>query len=281
MMVARIARNRRLLGAGLLVALLALIVVLVPVFAAARADSATPAAGFGGTAFRFTAGGFNSEERVNYWAQAPDGEVYGTREFEVHATAQGVASWSWQARPDALPGLWLMVARGRDSQVEQVIRFEILPSGAAPPAASPTAAPLPGEPVVPPTAAPLPGEPVVPPAASPTAAPLPGEPVVPPTAAPLPGPPPSQQFNVAPPAAPAGASFAFFAIGFQHGERVGFWVNTPDGRVLGSDDYAVLAYRERADWTWQAPANAQPGTWQMVVRGQRSGVQHVIPFVIH
>lgn len=77
-----------------------------------------------------------------------------------------------------------------------------------------------------------------------------------------------------------GTRFSFFAPGFQPEETVGFWLNAPDGRIVGSPDYQVVADAAGTRWTWNAPNDAQPGRWQMVARGSVSYRERVIPFDI-
>ncbi len=90
--------------------------------------------------------------------------------------------------------------------------------------------------------------------------------------------------TVHPPAGEAGARFDFFASGFQSGERIDIWANTPDGRAIpvrpDSDLQRRIARDGRAAWSWTAPRDAQPGTWSLVARGQRSGTVCVGVFTI-
>jgi hypothetical protein len=88
--------------------------------------------------------------------------------------------------------------------------------------------------------------------------------------------------NVQPNAAPGGTEFAFYATGFDAEEDFNVWVNTPAGEALdiqGEELYETNA-SGRADWLWTAPTDAQPGYWSMVVRGEESGLEQVIPFEI-
>lgn len=100
------------------------------------------------------------------------------------------------------------------------------------------------------------------------------------------GPPPAEvpgiTSNVNPRAGTPGTRFAFMATGFQSGEPVGVWVNTPDGQPLPiSAEQLNPANRDgRADWFWTAPSYFRPGTWQMLAYGTRSGLQRIIVFEI-
>jgi hypothetical protein len=88
--------------------------------------------------------------------------------------------------------------------------------------------------------------------------------------------------SVFPAAGPPGTRFGFVAAGFRSGERVGVWLNAPDGRVLSVDTENLRrATRDgRTNWFWTAPENVRPGAYQMVARGLTTGVQHVIPFEV-
>jgi 5-hydroxyisourate hydrolase-like protein (transthyretin family) len=93
--------------------------------------------------------------------------------------------------------------------------------------------------------------------------------------------PPDAESSVVPSVGAPGTEFAFFAEDFEPNRRVAFWVNLPDGSIDADEAlYAVSANRDgRADWTWTAPDDAQPGRYEMVARGQE-GTQHVIPFEV-
>ncbi len=82
----------------------------------------------------------------------------------------------------------------------------------------------------------------------------------------------------------AGTRFDFLADGFQSGEQIDIWVNTPDGRAVAARPDSELQRRVardgRAAWSWTAPKDAQPGNWSLVARGQRSGVVRVGVFII-
>jgi hypothetical protein len=104
--------------------------------------------------------------------------------------------------------------------------------------------------------------------------------------APAPGPPPPEvpgvTSNVNPREGLPGTRFAFMATGFRPGEPVGVWINTPDGQPLpAAAEQLNPANRDgRADWFWTAPAYLRAGTWQMLARGTRSGLQRTIVFEI-
>jgi hypothetical protein len=86
--------------------------------------------------------------------------------------------------------------------------------------------------------------------------------------------------NVEPRIGTPGTEFAFYATGFVGNEWVGIWLNTPDGGVVSSPDLGNYAYNGRVDWSWQSPTGALRGTWQMVARGEESGVVRILTFEI-
>jgi hypothetical protein len=87
-----------------------------------------PQAGPGGTEFAFFATGFGSEEEFGIWVNTPASEVIDAEGDEVYkTTSSGRADWLWTAPVDAQPGMWTMVAHGKNSGVERVIPFEIVP----------------------------------------------------------------------------------------------------------------------------------------------------------
>ncbi len=91
---------------------------------------------------------------------------------------------------------------------------------------------------------------------------------------------PPAQYSVYPEAGPPGTIFFFAASSFES-ERVGYWFNSPDGRVYSNKyRYAAYAYQSTIQWRWQVPYDAVPGHWTAVAQGEESGFQQVIPFQI-
>lgn len=87
--------------------------------------------------------------------------------------------------------------------------------------------------------------------------------------------------TVQPDRGPQGTLFTFTADGFDKDERVSFWVNTPDGKVIGDNSLAVRSSDGgTATWKWTAPADAAFGRWEMIASGNSSRHAVQIPFVV-
>lgn len=87
-------------------------------------DSAvTPARGVPGTRFLFFASNFTVGESVAFVIVAPDGTIQ--HRGEKHASKWERIDWEWRSPDDAPPGIWTARATGLESQIEQVIHFEI------------------------------------------------------------------------------------------------------------------------------------------------------------
>lgn len=92
----------------------------------AQDANVTPNVGPAGARFAFFASGFDKNEEVGVWLNAPDGSVMDADVEELDsANEDGRADWFWTAPTNAQPGMWQMVARGADSEVQSVISFEI------------------------------------------------------------------------------------------------------------------------------------------------------------
>ncbi|RRR76887.1 MAG: hypothetical protein EI684_02265 [Candidatus Viridilinea halotolerans] len=86
-----------------------------------------PASAPAGTRFSFLATDFNPYERIDSWAEGPDGRnIHGNLD-EILANRQGEARWTWQAPNDMMPGNWIMHVQGRDRQLQLQIPFTITP----------------------------------------------------------------------------------------------------------------------------------------------------------
>jgi hypothetical protein len=206
-----------------------------------------PPSGSPGTTFAFFATGLGGNDQYVYWATSPDGTVYGRPEYRTQSF-RGRADWTWTAPADARPGIWTMLIR-RPEEDDDTDREKDRKQREA--------VTIPFEIVAP---GGQPSQPAPPPDAQPD---------------------PVQQ-AVQPALGAAGTEFAFFATGFDADERVGYWVNAPNGEIISDDEgYTSRANRDgRADWRWASRDTATPGFYSMVARGVESGVERVIAFEI-
>jgi len=79
----------------------------------------------------------------------------------------------------------------------------------------------------------------------------------------------------------SGTQFNFQGNGFQPGEKIGFWLNSPSGVSIGSNSYITVADGNgQASWSWIAPNPAVTGYWSLVAVGIISKQAHIIPFQI-
>lgn len=91
--------------------------------------------------------------------------------------------------------------------------------------------------------------------------------------------------SVTPPSGPPGTRFTFSAGGFNGNERVGTWLNGPDGRdiELSTEDGNPIWVADKDGqliWTWASPETASGGSWRVLARGLSSNYQVVIPFTV-
>lgn len=200
-----------------------------------------PPAGRPSTHFYFYATGFRRNEEVAYWFTDPNGRIYGDQFRYRTHCYEGRADWNWQSPNTATPGMWMAVVRSTHPDKDKIERV------------------IPFE-ILPVDEAPPDNTP-----AAGGGNPAPGTPGT----------------AVLPQVGPPGTRFSFYATGFSHAERVGYWFNAPDGRVY-SDDYfyAVRANDDRADWRWTSPADGAPGLWTVVARGKKSKAERVIQFEV-
>ena len=93
------------------------------------APRVSPTVGRQGLLFIFSAVGFQPDEQLSAWVNAPDGRIIAVDEDEIRpAASDGSVTWDWTAPADAPPGAWSMVVHGRKSGIEQVVPFQILPA---------------------------------------------------------------------------------------------------------------------------------------------------------
>jgi hypothetical protein len=206
-----------------------------------------PTQGPAGTTFSFFARGLDNNAEFAFWATAPNGEVLGSEEYRTRSFGDR-ADWTWTSPGDAPSGVWAMVIQPRDKEEDDDEEKEENRRKAK------TIQFVIGD------------------GSAPAPAPAPNDP------APAPS---SDQGAVQPAVGAPGTQFAFFATGFDGSERVGFWVNGPDGTVIDDSDGNTTANSDgRADWRYTAPGDAAPGVYTMVARGVESDVERVIVFQI-
>lgn len=205
-----------------LLLLLVFAVVSLPAITAAQDASAEPAAGPAGTTFTFRLSGFNGNERLGIWLNAPNGTILAIGGNHAFANG-GQYTFTWTSRAGVALGTWQLVAEGTESDRQQVVSFDVTEAASNPPVGA---------------------------------------------------------TGVNPQIGTAGDTLTFYAAGFFHGERIGFWLNTMSGIVPLDDMKHYANDRGEFSTTWQVPAGVAPGAWQLVAQGTSSGVQQVIPFEI-
>nr|WP_044199446.1 hypothetical protein [Oscillochloris trichoides] len=67
-----------------------------------------------------------------------------------------------------------------------------------------------------------------------------------------------------------GTTFTFTASGYEKDERVGYWLNQPDGTIIRFDRELIANRDGVVTWTWTAPATAQRGLYTMAARSSQN-----------
>jgi hypothetical protein len=96
---------------------------------------------------------------------------------------------------------------------------------------------------------------------------------------------PTVSASVSPETGGPGTTFTFTASGYKKNERVGYWLNLPDGSVIRFDHELWGDANGDVTWTWTAPADAQRGLYVMAARSSQSDkfdndVSHEIRFTV-
>jgi hypothetical protein len=91
--------------------------------------------------------------------------------------------------------------------------------------------------------------------------------------------------SVSPASGSPGTTFTFKAGGYKRDERVGYWLNTPDGSIVRFDRELTADREGFVTVAWTAPANALRGSYTMAFRSSNSDripndVSHQIGFVV-
>jgi hypothetical protein len=97
---------------------------------------------------------------------------------------------------------------------------------------------------------------------------------------PIPQPPGIPPGSVEPASGPPDTPFLFRASGFNGGENIFFWLEDPNGMPFATHHQVQANNGGVVEWYWDAPFDAMPGKWTMVLRGKVSSIRVRIPFVV-
>jgi hypothetical protein len=201
-----------------------------------------------GTQFHAYARGFRGGERISIWLNTPSGIAAVPHDLIANANGE---VWPEFSSSDLAPGSYGLVIYGQESTLTLVAPFTI-GAGPAPAALAQPAAAVPS----------ISLEPLGLWGAS-----------VPATSAP-----PAQSANIEPKNASAGAQFHAYARGFQDGEPVSIWLNTPGG--VQALDGSFTANSAGEVWPEFSSDGLAPGSYGLVIYGRTSGQTIVVPFGI-
>ncbi len=276
----------------------------------------------GGT-LTISAVGFAAGEDLNYWLTKPDGLPIENR-ITTTADSQGAATWTYNVPNNAVNGAWVMNVQGEDSDLTAQAPFTVVMAdpaagtGASPAAGGPgttftfTATGFRDKPekiffwfndpngkgvngpdwkrnavdgtvtwewTAPANAADGQWQAVAHGEKSDITRAIPftitrDKPLV------------TGSASVSPESGGPGTTFTFTASGYKQDERVGYWLNLPDGTVLRFDHELWGDSKGGVTWTWTAPADAQRGLYVMAVRSSQSDkfdndVSYEIRFSVH
>ena len=90
----------------------------------------------------------------------------------------------------------------------------------------------------------------------------------------------AQDQSVVPASGAAGTTFTFSVSGLDGDERVGYWLNVPNGTILAIGNSTTYASRGRLTKTWTSRVGVPLGTWQFVAQGAKSGRVRVVSFQV-
>jgi hypothetical protein len=108
---------------------------------------------------------------------------------------------------------------------------------------------------------------------------VPASPATAPQPVAVPQPAVSSSVNIEPKNAVAGTQFHAYARGFQGGEQVSIWLNTPGG--VEELDGSFLTNSAGEVWPEFSSDELAPGSYGLVIYGRSSGQTVVVPFVIN
>jgi hypothetical protein len=220
----------------------------VPQPAGGSASNIEPKSASAGTQFHAYARGFRGGERISIWLNTPNGVADVPHDLVANGNGE---VWPEFSSSDLAPGSYGLVIYGQDSTLTLVVPFTIS-AGAAPAALAQPAAAAPSVSL----------QPVGLWGAS-----------VPTTAGP-----PATGANIEPKSASAGTQFRAYARGFQDGEPVSIWLNTPGG--VQALDGSFTANSAGEVWPEFSSDGLAPGSYGLVIYGRSSSQTIVVPFVI-
>lgn len=275
-----------------------------------------------GATLVFTLAGYERNEEVGYWPTQPDGVADTSRRKPIIVAGDGRAELHWEVPERAVGGAWVMTFRGRATQREVRVPFEVIDAAPVTPASVDPQLGAPGtsftfqaygfRPIERldtwlerpdgtlqrgPTGARANGDGLV---VWRWTAPgdAPGGPwtmvargqdserterigfTLERTA---PG--PTAMASVAPERGGYGSTFTFSAAGFRPGERVGYWLNLPDGTIVRFTDELGADDDGRVTWTYVAVPGRPQGRYLLALRSSQSDaidndVSHALAFVV-
>jgi hypothetical protein len=294
-----------------------------PAPSAPEGPNLTVAPGFGepGATFTFSGSGFKPGEDVAYWSSEPDGTPV-PESVKVEADGDGNIEWEWQSSDQADPGTWTMSVYGESSRGEAYVNFTIVASDNRPAIAVNPSVGGPGTTFNFQAIGYERGERLNLWAEGPGASRIDidfnpeadtdgsvtwswtapeqiiagdwvmvaegqeselmlraGFRIERDTAPDLP------DASVSPERGPRGTTFTFTADGYVKGERVGYWLNAPDGTIIRFDRELDANEDGVVTWSWTAPDDAQRGQWTLALRSsqndrEQNDVSHVIIFFV-
>lgn len=275
-----------------------------------------------GATLVFTLAGYERNEEVGYWPTQPDGVADTTRRKPIIVAGDGRAELHWEVPERAVGGAWVMTFRGRATQREVRVPFEVIDVAPIPPA---SVDPQRGAPGVSFTFWAYGFRPIErldtwlerPDGTiqrGPTGARANGDGLVvwrwtAPEAAPggswtmvargqdserierigfvleRAAPAPATRASVVPERGGYGTTFSFSAAGFRPGERVGYWLNLPDGTIVRFTDELGADKDGRVTWTYVAAPGTPQGRYVLALRSSQNDdidndVSHALAFVV-
>ncbi len=104
--------------------------------AVSPSEGVSPVEGAPGTTFHFFVEGYMPREQAGWWPTSPTGELL-PGGIDVKVDETGRLDWTWTAPPNVVPGRWMMVVQGKESNRESRLFFEIVTDEVPPPPSPP------------------------------------------------------------------------------------------------------------------------------------------------